>query len=198
LLVGSVSQTQAQSYELQQLILDVEKLMQFKQILADMKTGYEILSQGYEAVKDISAGNFTLHRVFLDGLLKVSPTVQQYDKIALIVSMQVDMVKEYKAAWKQCTGSQLLNEGELDYINQVFKNLLDRSAENIEDLTTVLTAGKLRMSDDERLAAIDRIYEEVQNQLQFLRVFHNQNSVLLLLRTKDMNDARGIKKMYVK
>ena len=58
----------AQSAEIQQLLLNVEKLTQFKQILSDMKKGYQILEGGYNTIKDISEGNFSLHKAFLDGL----------------------------------------------------------------------------------------------------------------------------------
>src|SRR5438552_2102449 len=88
----------AQSYETQQLLLDVQKLAQLKQILKDMKTGYEIVSKGYSSIRDISQGNFNLHQVFLDGLLQVSPVVKNYKRVADIVSYQLRMVKEYKAA----------------------------------------------------------------------------------------------------
>jgi hypothetical protein len=86
LLVGFGSRVSAQSTEVQQLLLNVEKLSQFKNILRDMKTGYQIISTGYNAVLDISKGNFSLHETFLDGLMAVSPEVRKYHKIAGIVA----------------------------------------------------------------------------------------------------------------
>src|SRR5258705_9709897 len=90
-----------QAQEIAQLLLDIEKLAQFKQILSDMKKGYEILSGGYNAIKNISEGNFNLHQTFLDGLLKVSPAVQKYERIADIIQYQLRIVKEYKTAFNQ-------------------------------------------------------------------------------------------------
>ncbi|MFX9630904.1 hypothetical protein ABTO69_20345, partial [Acinetobacter baumannii] len=57
----------AQSDEVQQLLLNVEKLAQFKKILQNMYDGYKLLHKGYTAVKNISEGNFSLHKTFLDG-----------------------------------------------------------------------------------------------------------------------------------
>jgi hypothetical protein len=68
----------AQSDEAQQLLLNVEKLAQFKEILRDMKKGYEIVSNGYNTIKDISKGSFNLHDAFLNALLQISPTVKKY------------------------------------------------------------------------------------------------------------------------
>lgn len=76
----------AQTDEIAQLLLNVEKLAQFKQILSDMKKGYQILEGGYNTIKDISEGNFSLHKAFLDGLMQVSPTVRNYKRIADIIN----------------------------------------------------------------------------------------------------------------
>ncbi len=59
-----------QQYEIEVLLLNVEKLMQFRQILDDMKKGYEIIAQGYGTIKNIAEGNFSLHDVFLDKLMQ--------------------------------------------------------------------------------------------------------------------------------
>src|SRR5687768_17492678 len=80
--------TYAQSFEAQQLLLNVEKLAQLKQILSDLKKGYGIVSAGYNTIKNISEGNFKLHQVFLDGLLQVSPVVKKYKRIVDIISNQ--------------------------------------------------------------------------------------------------------------
>jgi len=89
LLSAIISRTvQAQSEELQQLALNIEKLAQFKKILSDMKKGYEILNGGYNTIKDLSEGNFSLHKTFLDGLMAVSPSVQRYKKVSDIISYQ--------------------------------------------------------------------------------------------------------------
>jgi hypothetical protein len=53
----------AQSDEAKQLLLNVEKLAQFKSILKNMKDGYQLLHKGYTAIKDISE-NFSLHKTF--------------------------------------------------------------------------------------------------------------------------------------
>src|SRR5664279_4463076 len=88
----------SQSQEAKQLLLDVEKLAQLKNILTDLKKGYEIVSGGYNAIKNISEGNFNLHAVFLNSLLEISPTVKKYRRIVDIVSTQLKIVSQYKTA----------------------------------------------------------------------------------------------------
>lgn len=178
----------AQSDEAAQLLLNVEKLAQFKQILSDLKKGYEVVNKGYSTIKDISEGNFNLHQLFLDGLLQVSPEVRKYKRIGEIIDGQIRLVREYKSALGSFKKSSLFTVGEIRYMEQVYGRLISESLRNIDDLTTVITANKLRMSDDERIKAIDRIYAEMADNLSFLRHFNNGNAGLMANRAKEKKD----------
>lgn len=194
--LGITNQVSAQADEIAQLLLNVEKLTQFKQILSDMKKGYDIISTGYSTVKNISEGNFNLHKAFLDGLMQVSPAVKKYKRVADIINDQIILVTEYKAAFKRFKRFGNFTPDELQYLSEVYKNLFDESLKNLDDLTIILTANKLRMSDDERLNAIDRIYADMQDKLNFLRYFNNKTTILVLQRAKETNDANSIGHIY--
>jgi hypothetical protein len=189
-------QAKAQTDEAIQLILNVEKLSQLKQILSDMKTGYDILSKGYNTVKDLSQGNFRLHQAFLDGLWAVSPTVRQYGRITDIVNNQVLIVKEYKSAFDRFKNSGSFSPDELSYMGSVYDRLLDQGLHNLDELADVITANKLRMADDERIKAIDSIDADMEDKLSFLRSFNRSTSVLALQRAKQKSDNAAIQKMY--
>jgi len=182
--------------DMQQLLLDIEKLTQFKAILSDMQSGYTILTQGYGAVKEISQGNFNLHSAFLNSLMAVSPEVRKYGRIADIIANQASIVSEYKSAWKQANASGHFSAQELLYINGVFTSLLNQSVDNLTNLANVITAGNLRMSDAERLQAIDGIYSDTQNKLVFLRDFNNKVAILALQRQKEQNEFNNLKTLY--
>ncbi|MDB4925517.1 MAG: TerB family tellurite resistance protein [Mucilaginibacter sp.] len=195
----SLQRTYAQAstaQDVQQLLYDIEKLTQFKAILSDMETGYTILTQGYEAVKSISEGNFNLHSAFLNSLEAISPSVRQYGRIADVIANQASIVSEYKNAWKQANASGRFTASELIYMNRVFTQLLNQSVDNLTNLTNIITANTLRMSDAERLQAIDHIYSDTQNKLTFLRGFNNQLAILSLERAKEQNDLQMLKKLY--
>lgn len=190
------SKANGQAQEVQQLLLNVEKLAQLKNILEDLKKGYQIVSQGYTTIKNLSEGNFNLHQVFLDGLLEVSMTVRSYRRIGDIVRAQISLVGEYKAAYRRFTSSGQFSPEELKYIKTVFTNIFNQSVKNIEALTMVITAGKLRMSDDERLTAIDAIWKEASDQLTFLRRFNQDTKLLALQRAKAKADVSTQKKLF--
>ncbi len=185
-----------QVQEMQQLILDIEKLTQLKGILSDMKTGYQIYQQGYGSISQLSKGNFDLHSVYFKGLLSINPTVRNYGRVVEIVVQQASLISEYKIAYKQFQQSGSFSAGELNYMSNVYTQLVNQSLQNLDDLTNVLTAGKLRMSDDERMRAIDRIYASSSDKLQFLRHFNRQGVLLNIQRVKDIGDTRTVKQFY--
>ena len=178
-----------QSAEIQQLILNIEKLSQFKKILSDMKKGYELLSGGYKTVKDMTEGNFSLHKTFLDALMQVSPAVRNYKKVGEIVEYQISIVKESRNGMNRFIKSGNFSGQEINYFEKVYGNLLNQSLRNLDELTMIITADKLRMSDDERLKAVDDIYEQMQDKLLFLRNFNTTSNVLALQRSKEKNDV---------
>ncbi len=185
----------AQSTEIQQLLLNVEKLAQLKKILSNMKKGYEIVSTGYNTIKDISKGNFNLHDAFLNALLQVSPTIRKYKRVADIITCQSQIVKEYRSAFNRFKSTNLFNSSEIIYMEDVYKNLFNKSLQNLDELSIVITAGKLRMSDDERIAAIDRIYKDISDKLIFLRNFNNEGSVLAVQRGREMVETKLSEKL---
>lgn len=187
---------QAQSDELQQLMLNIEKLTQFKAILSDMKQGYQIYQQSYGTISNLSKGNFNLHNIYLTGLLAVNPAVRNNPRVGQIVGQQNDIINEYKryASLFRQSGSFKVNE--LNYFNNVYNQLVKQSNANIDELSNVTTAGELRMSDDDRLRAIDRIYTSSSEQLQFLRYFNRKAVMLSLQRSKDQNDTQTLKRLY--
>jgi hypothetical protein len=186
----------AQAKELAQLALNIEKLAQFKQILTDLKKGYEILLGGYNTIKNLASNNFNLHKAFLDGLMAVNPAVKKYWKVADIVNIQLALVDEYKKAIKLFKHVGAFTSGEIDYIEAVYSKLFNESLKNLDALLTMITADKLRMSDDERLTGIDGIYTEMADKLSFLRYFNNNTSILAIQRTKEQHDVNTSESLY--
>jgi len=196
LMVGANEKSNAQVYELERLILDIEKLSQLKSILSDLYKGYEILKTGYTTIKDISEGNFNLHKAFLDGLLAVSPVVQKYERVADIIDLQARIVKEYKSAMNRYRQNVHFNPDELEYIGNIYSNLVDKSVKNLENLISVLTAGELRMNDAQRLKSIDGIYADTKDQFLFLRHFDNSTDLLAMNRSNEANDIQTLRNLH--
>ncbi|MES2376056.1 MAG: TerB family tellurite resistance protein [Bacteroidota bacterium] len=181
---------------IQQLALDYEKLAGLKSILSKMYTGYQVLNKGYGAVKDVSQGNFSLHEAFLDGLFLVSPTVRKYPRVADIISDQATLVSEYRSAASRFRQGGSFNPDELGYMMDVYNNLVSASLKNLDDLSMVMSDSKLRMSDAERLSAIDRIYLDSRNQLSYLRKFNSEAERTVLQRGRSAAEKQNVNSLY--
>jgi len=181
---------------IQELALDYQKLAGLKSILSHMYTGYQVLNKGYTAVKDVSQGNFTLHEAFLDGLFLVSPAVRKYPRVADIINDQVMLIGEYKSAAGRFRQGGRFSPDELGYMTDIYNNLVSASLKNLDDLAMVMTDSKLRMSDAERLSAIDRIYLDSRSQLSYLRKFNSDAERIALQRGRAAGEKQSINSLY--
>ena len=89
-----------------------------------------------------------------------------------------------------------MNADELNYMGTVYNNLFKTSLKDLEALTTVLTEGTMRMSDADRLQAIDKIHESIMDKLSFLKRFDQTNTLLAVQRAKEHNDIATLQSLY--
>lgn len=185
----------SQTYEATQLILNYEKLTQLKKILENMYEGYAILNNGYSSVKNITEGNFKLHEAFLNELLRVSPEVRNYYRVAEIIQYQLRILNEYKSAYNQLKSEGAFSLDELAYLGEVYTGLFKASLRNLDEMVLILTAGELRMSDFERLEAIDRLHGEMSGLLVFLREVNSKLTTLGNQRNRIKSERESILKL---
>lgn len=185
-----------QSQEAVQLILNYEKLQQLEEILDNMYKGYKILTKGYNTIKNIAEGNFSLHQVFLDGLYAVSPAVKNYNRIPYIIQYQQSLVTEYERAFNTFRNDPNLTVTEIKYLENVYSYLFKQSLRNLDELLMIVTANTLRMSDEERLHAIDRIFYDMEDKIVFLRMFNSSTQILIEQRAKESNDVNKVRKLH--
>jgi len=198
LLVAPVSGLWAQSVadDIQQLLLDVEKLSQLKQILTQTYQEYKVLQQGYEKIKGLSEGTFSLHKAFLDGLLDVNPAVRSYNKVGDIIDKESNLLKGYQTASSQFRTNRLFTTEELEGFSANYGFFLQRGQKAVDELSMVMTDGGLRMSDAERLSAIDRIDRDMTRQLNLFHSFNNGISLLAAQRARAAGDIGTVKRLY--
>lgn len=183
----------AQDDEIQQLLLNVQKLEQLKDMLQNMKEKYQILNQGYQQVTNLTEGNFRLHEVFLNRLVQVNPKVKSYYRVAEIIQLQIQMVKSITASKREFRLNELLMEEELDHILRVYSSFSSSSLKNLEELTLLLTDGELQMDDWERLQGIDRVYESMRSLSTGLGRYHVSLQGLTELRKSHAFDTKTLK-----
>jgi len=196
LAVSGTGVVRAQEFEIEQLLLDVQKLAQLKQILQNMKDGYQALDTGYSAIRDIAHGSFNLHKAFLDGLLLATPAVRNYPRVLDIVNLQSVMVQKYQSAWSWLGKKSGFRPEQLAMIGQVYSRLLSAGLKDLDDLTNLLTDGTIRASDAERMREIDRIYTGMDEKVTFLDRFSNSTALLAMEQQGVLDEDQTLRQLY--
>jgi hypothetical protein len=196
ILITATSSLRAQAYDAQQLLLNWEKLMELRKILDNMYKGYKILDKGYTTIRDIAHGNYSIHELFIDGLMIVNPAVRNYKRIPLIIDYQKLLLREFQRAHARFRQDPNFSAEEIEYMTNIYRFLVEASLRNIDELLLVITSAKLSMSDDERMSAIDRIFFDMEDKLTFVRSFNSSTQLLAMQRARSRNDVTTMRKLY--
>lgn len=173
----------------------IESIALLKLYMGYVKKGYDIADKGLQPIRDIKNGEFSLHDDYYNSLKNVNPQLKQYDRIAAILKMQKSIVALYNKGRKQVS-SNGFDADESRYLIRVYNNLLDESVKEIDELTLVLTDGKLEMKDEERMKRIDIIAGKITEQYQFIHHFNKQVAMVAFSREKEQHDIEYLRKLY--
>jgi hypothetical protein len=174
----------------------LQQIAKLQVYLGFVKKGYDIANKGLTFIGDIKKGDFKLHGDFFNHLKTVSPIIRHYSKVSDIISMQVRMVAAYKQYYQQFRQLGVFSTDEINYLYGVFTTLLDKVADDITDLTNILTNAKMEMTDDERIEQINKLYDRVTEKYSFLYSFGENVKVQATQRKKELGDLQGLKKLY--
>jgi len=186
----------AQTQELEQLKINLEKLVQLKLMLAQAKQGYQTLANGYNAVRDVTKGNFELHKKQLDLLLVVSDKVRSSPAIPQSLKNYGSMEQEVQS-WMQLAKSLgLFTVKELAAMDHEFLPALEQCGTDKQTLALVLSAGTLRMSDAERLYLIETIALSSDQYLTAVRQQVKAQTAIAVTRAQTKKDRNAIRRLY--
>lgn len=161
-----------------------------------LQKGYKIAKKGLTTIGDIKNGHLKLDQNFFAALESVNPSIRNYAKIAEIIALNIKLVKSHAEALKQVDKSKMFTLEEKEYINNVFSKTLGACSDLIDELALVLSEGKLKMSDDERINRIDLIHKSFHDYRVFSSSFSSEISVLALQRAKESNSIERVKALY--
>lgn len=141
--------------------------------LGYLKEGYEIADKGLTTIHNIKNGDFNLHRDFFGSLKAVNPVIAKSEKIADILAMQAEIVSTIKRVNKFCSDNEFFTPEEVRYMTSVCTNMVHLSDVSVSTLMTIIQPNEMEMKDDERLAEINKLYEDVIDKQAFVQSFEN-------------------------
>ena len=153
-----------------------------KVYIAYLQKGYSIASKGLTTIGQIKNGEYTLHKYFFNALLSINPAIKNWSKVAGIVAIQVQIIKQVNKGFNRIKELDQLTPDELDYCSTIIQNLFNDCEEIIRELLIIISDGNLEMKDDERIRRIDQLYGSMQSNFTFCTKLNNQMHMLSVQR----------------
>ncbi len=161
-----------------------------------LKGGIKVAQNGLEFIGDIKNGDLGQHRSYIGSLSEINPVVSKSGIITSILSNQLNMIWLSKKTKKQAIECKSFTISELDYIKQVFSNLLNECVHIIEQLVLVTSAKNATMKDDERIKFIQKLNADIEDKYLFTRHFSEHLNLLALNRQHEYGEIQFGKALY--
>lgn len=161
-----------------------------------LKKGYHIAESGLNTAHDLKNGTFGLHTAYFNSLEQVNPVVANDPKGKAILDLQSGLISLFdtEISWQQ--KEKLLKVNELDYLQDVYDNLLNECKKNIDELNLVLTPGKMQLTDQQRLDRLDHLYASMKDKYAFAGDFVAKCRKVALNRQQAIKEREQLKKLY--
>ena len=138
----------------------------------------------------------TLYSDYYRELGQVKSSIAYYARIKDLTVRQVSLVSEYQRAWQLFQSDKHFSASELSQMQKVYVGILDASAKNLDQIMLVINPGKTQMTDQQRLEAINQAGDRIDENYSDLKQYNNQNMILSLHRSKDLNEIATLKNYY--
>jgi hypothetical protein len=166
----------------------IKQISSLHEYLGYVQKGFAIAEKGLTTISSIKHGDFNLHDAFFSSLKEVNPRIKKYSRVADVVSLQQQILSDYKKSSQLTVHGSGLERDEIRYINKVFTQMLSKCSDNIDELRLITLASKTEMKDDERIKRIDKLYIDMVSKASFTQYFLNQIESLIENRVHDRND----------
>lgn len=137
-----------------------------------------------------------LYSNYYSELWQIKSYISYYQRIKDLTMKQVALVSEYKSAWGLFQRDKHFQPAELNQMQKVYSGILDASVKNLDQIMLVVGTNQTQMSDEQRLELINKAGDRLDENYNDLKQFNNQNELLSLARSKDVNDLQTVKGLY--
>ena len=197
LLVIAVT-AHAQGFNFSDLFGQSKKQLQYyqQQIAAyqafesELKQGYGVIKNGLSGIAAINTAELNAHTAYYNSLKQPSTVVKNSSQVQEILNCQNEIVALFSQSFAGLTSD------EQSYVAAVKNNLLTGCNANLTQMQDLLTAGKLQLTDDQRLKRIDALHKDMQDKYAFSRDFTGSLKLVAAQRRQELNDAQTLKNLY--
>ena len=142
-----------------------------------------------EQQRDLFAG-------YYQELQQVKNVIATYEEVREMIEKQAKIIAGYQQVYAAIRQDKHFSVDEVSHAFAVLSGIASQSAQNIKQLTIVVTSLLTQMSDAARLRLIDETGGDIDRNYSDLAQFSQQNFLLSVQRAKDANDIAVTKALY--
>lgn len=137
-----------------------------------------------------------LYSSYYQELATVKKIITDYDEVKQATRQQIQLVNEYKTAYSLFQKDKNFSPTEINYMATVYNGILQESLRNLNEVVLAVTSLSTQMTDAERLMMVHKASNNLQQNLNDMRQFNNNNMALTMQRAQEHNDMQTIKQLY--
>ncbi|MBD1362957.1 hypothetical protein IDJ77_03965 [Mucilaginibacter sp. ZT4R22] len=157
-----------------------------------LQKGYRIAKGGLGTIGDAVGNEYDLHRSYYTHLSKVNIVVKNNPQVNDIIRWQQDILIQTRDL-KNMNG---LTGNEALYVSKVCEALLSDCDARLNDLQTIMTDQKIKMSDEERMRQIGRLHLAMQDNYRFAATFRSQLQLFIRSKKQENRDINTLNHLY--
>jgi hypothetical protein len=147
-------------------------------------------------ISDWSQKQKNLFGQYYQELWDIKTAIAYYSRISELTEKQVALVSSYNQAWSLLKEDKHFSADELTYMGKVYSGILQASVNDLDQILSVIHAGKTQMPDAKRMELVNKAADHMDINYNDLQQFNNQNKILSLERAGDENEVITLKKYY--
>lgn len=137
-----------------------------------------------------------LYDDYFQELWKVKNAISSYKKIKQIMQWQAQIAEEYKKAFGLFKKDKHFSQQEIEYMLRVYTGIVSESLKRTEQIALVINAFATQTSDGQRVEIVNRAADNIEQNLNDLREFNDQNVLLSIQRSKSNIEVHTVKQLY--
>ena len=142
-------------------------------------------------IKGIIDQTQQLHDQWYSSLLQISAGVRNYRRVREIYSHQSEMISEFSNAIPELRTKQL-SPAQLSEASMVYQGILQENIGLLGELAGVLSTGKSKMTDPERIEFIDNIADRISKQHHLMNYFSNKCRAIAQQQAQQVQDRESL------
>jgi hypothetical protein len=162
----------------------LEQIAAYRTYLSYLNTGYNLVKDRNNLIGLLKQADLDQHRDKYERLKEASPAVRSNPEVQAIIALGEAIVPIADKTAVQAAQAALLQPTEAAYIKRVFDGLLEQCQQVLEELSFLVTDGKVQLTDAQRLERIHALYADMQVKYTFAYSFSREARILNLTRKR--------------